>query len=257
MMSFLWQGDDLPGYSANKYDLEYVARLARGVWRWCGEDAELVIIADDHYAPLLRAYVAERAPYHTDWRTRFRVDIMAGFGIGGWSNVLEGFRPGLQPKEGERVVMVGLDTVFVGDSSWLFDWNEAPIGLPLDPYHDPEPCDAVIVVSPDGAWTVWNYFIAEAKRNKMKDHLMAGVPSEMMLLRHLSKVHGWAKLEPRATRLLSWKVHLNKNLFTPKTISPRWPSGTSLVYFHGRPKPADLPEEDPIRKEWEREWIDK
>ena len=43
--------------------------------------------------------------------------------------------------------------MFVGDCEWLFEWEESPVGIPVDPYHPHKPCDAVIMAIVD-SWDV-------------------------------------------------------------------------------------------------------
>lgn len=229
VMTCLWKGEDLPGYSNDVYRPEHVANLAAGVRRHI-PDSRLVVLADDHYAPLI-----DPLP----------VDVIgfSGWGCGGWSNVLEAFRPGLRPPDGDRVLLVGLDTVIVGDCEWLFEWRDAPIGLPLDPYHHPEVCDAVVTFDAEGADLVWSAFL-ESRKDEMRGDLFMGKPSEMALLRRLRARYGWDTLEPEPRgRLMSYKVHVLPDFAF---------DGASIVYFHGEPKPDELDTRNPIRREWER-----
>lgn len=233
-MSCLWKGEDLPAYSNNAYDVSDLERLWRGVQRSVPPPYRMVVLIDEHYEAKIdrqdTLYGVTFAPFKGD-------------GCGGWSNMLEAFRPWLRPQGDERVVLVGLDTVFVGDCSWLFEWDRAPVGLPWDPFETETVCDGVVSFDEPGAQLVWDAFIHERDRNQMKDHVLAGKPSEMMLLRALWRLHDWPTLEPVPRRLLSYKVHV-------KAKKMAW-EDASIVYFHGKPKPKDLPEDHPIRTVWE------
>lgn len=227
----LWQGEDLPSYSQDQYDLEYVDLLAKGVERHM-PDTELVMLVDDTYWGAIRRRGAVK------WVT-WKFD---GHGIGGWSNMLEVFRPNLWPEGDDRYMLIGLDTVLVGDCDWLFEWDKHPVGLPLDPFHAPIPCDAVVTWNREGAEIVWKAFL-KSKKTGMKKHLLKGKPSEMQLLRDLFVAHKWQTLEREPKKLLSYKVH----------VAPRRSNEfmeASVVYFHGRPKPHQLPPTNPVRKAW-------
>lgn len=222
----LWRGTDLPAYSADQYGPRYVEALRRGVVLHA--DSDLLMLVDQHYWPMVEELGVEARPFN-------------GLDCGGWSRVLEAFHPFLWPRKGERILVVGLDTVFTGDASWLFSWDEAPIGLPLDPFCDPEVCDAVITANREGCGLVWNAYL-ESKKDGMQQDLYMGQPSEMALLRRLSAIHKWPPLETSPAKLLSYKVHLIRD-------ERDW-KDASVVYFHGPPKPADLRPADPIYRIW-------
>jgi hypothetical protein len=232
VFSFLWQGTDLPGFSNDAYDLKYVELLANGVRKHV-PNGQLTMLADEFY------YEQMRGDRRFD---SIRLEKFDGHGIGGWSNVLEGFRENLRPKMGKRHMLVGLDTVFMGNCQWLFDWNKSPVGLPLDPYNAPQPCDAVVTFDYEGAAFVWDAFEV-AKTDGMKDYLLFDVPSEMMLLRYLYKRERWEPLEQQPSKLLSYKAHVLRG------VNP-WRHHTSVVYFHGKPKPHQLSHTNRIWQQW-------
>ena len=243
VMVTLWRDEkaDLPGYSGNVYDEQWVANLARNVKRQL-PNGELVVVADTFYCRRLIEAGEQNLPELKE----VQIVPMLGVGIGGWSNVFELWRPELWPEEGARHLAVGLDTVFVGDPSWLFRWDEGHVGVPFDPYHHPEVCDAVISFDKAGAAMLWNEFLHSKGDGMKQDHYM-GRPSEMALIRRMHRERGapWvAALELMPERLLSYKCHV-------KTGEVPVQSTTSVVYFHGTPKPHQLGTDDPIRKEWE------
>ena len=226
----LWKGDDLPHYSANKYGARDVANLARNVKRRIPE-GELHIFVDKENLSEVQDTGAIIHPF-------------IGIGCGGWSHSFEAFFPDYWPEPDERVLWMGLDTVIMGDPSWLYLWDESPVGLPLDPYATPQPCDAVISFDRQGAEIIWRAY-QEVAVNKMRDFLMGTNPSEMYLLRHLYKIHGWAPLEEHPKKLLSYKQHVLCEGLDPLE--------TDIVYFHGNPKLPDLTKGNPVRMEWEAE----
>lgn len=232
VIACLWNGDEtVPDYSRAKYDLAYVERLARGVKR-CIPGGHLTLLVDQFYA--------RRIPQELELLLSLRE--LEGLGVGGWSNLCESWAPDLWPKKGERALFVGLDTIFVSDCSWLFEWKKSPVGLPHDPYEKPLPCDAVVSYDREGAALIWNEFL-HSRGDRMANHLYAGRPSEMALLRNLSKKYGWEPLEEVSSQLLSYKADVIAR-------GVRWQK-SSLVYFHGTPKPADLEEHELLKKVWQ------
>lgn len=231
VLTCLWRGEGLPSYSNDVYTIQDVRNLSNNITSSI-PDSSLTVLVDEHYQEEL-----EKDPDRT-----YEVLPLEGHGIGGWTNFLEIYRPDLSPAAGWRNVAVGLDTVFTGDASWLWHWSESPVGLPLDPFYAPDVCDGVASFDAEGARVVWDAYEL-AKPDGMKNYLMGGKsqPSEMLLLRTLYERHAWKPLEYRPERLLSYKVHVRKHKM----------SGADVVYFHGRPKPGDLPPNDPIRQVWE------
>ena len=172
-----------------------------------------------------------------------------GDDCGGWSRVLEAFQPKLMPLEGDRTLLVGLDTVPMGDLRWLFN-TKGPVTLPMDPLFQDEVCDAVIVFNRTGAKKVWQRYLDEKAKNGMQDFLMAGKPSEMMLLRKMyEEGEDWTVFEESPQRLLSYKAHVAATT-GPRIGRPLSLEHASIVYFHGRPKLRDLPDSDPVKRGW-------
>ena len=227
----LWKGEGLPAYSNDLYDLKYVECLHDGIMRHT-KTARLHLILDDHYWKK----ACEHPALLGVTKSKFE-----GHGCGGWSNIMEVFSPANRPKGNTRHVWMGLDTVLVGNCDWLFQWNTSPMGLPIDPINPARACNAVMSYNEEGADIAWEaYEVAKAK-NGMNDFRLQGQPSEMQLLRFLCKRERWRPLEIKPKQLLSYKSHVTKG-------AP-W-RGASVVYFHGVPKPHELPLQDPIRKEW-------
>lgn len=242
----LWKGEGLPSYSQGQYGVEDVVRLWHGMRRHI-PNSRLVVLCDDESFAELCCFAIPKELEHPDMADTSRLVQFEGFGVGGWTNVLEAMNPDLYDEfvggdGSERALLVGLDTVFTGDCEWLFEWDEAPIGLPLDPYNSSQPCDAVVTFDRKGATLAWVEFMA-ARQHRKFPHLYAGRPSEMVLLQHLWKIHGWPMLETTMDRLKSFKgCNLRDAAVCPDA---------SLVYFHGRPKIRELATGHPVRVEWE------
>lgn len=225
----LWRGTGLPKFSQDVYGVDYVKALVCGVER-CVPDADLILLVDDYYWKALKDVKEGLAP--------ITICRFEGHGIGGWSNILEVCRPSLWPVGDEYHMHVGLDTVFINNCEWLFEWDKAPVGLPLDPFHAPLPCNGVWTFNREGAELVWNAYLAAGY---MREHRLFGVPSEMQLLRALDKEHRWPRLEEVPKKLLSYKVHVRRGV--------PW-KDASIVYLHGTPKQHDLHDHDPVKKIW-------
>ena len=218
----LWEGHDLPAYSAHQYDSHYVANLARGL----GPDVELVCYVDGAPGPAFEDVA--------DWRT-FKYEHR-----GGWSRRLEPFAPENRPRGSERHVLLDLDTIIVGNCDWLWEWDKADVGCPLDPYFTGEICSTVISYNEAGAELVWDAYLAS---DMMELNFARGCYSEMVLLRTLQKQEKWPPLEePKGQRLRSFKVDVP---------TKGWGDGCSLVFAHGNPKPHNLPDSHGLKAIWE------
>lgn len=225
VLANLWDGHDLPSYSGRRYDVRYAERLRDAM----PDGFALTVLADDAYHDAL---IDAGVPTLK----------MRGIGCGGWSHVFEAFHPDAPRSDTGRTILVGLDTIITGSLDWLATWDESPVGLPLDPYCAPVPCDAVVTFNAEGARMVWERYVRERDADRMARYRLHGCPSEMHLLRGMYAEHGWKPLEPEPERLLSYKVHVARD-------GCPWDEA-SMVYFHGHPKPADLPEDHPLRERW-------
>lgn len=256
VVTCLWQGHDLPGYSANKYGVDDVLTLWRGVRRHV-TDGALLVLCDQHHFDLLtdadRMFLRMREGETSfDVASTCMVRKMHGYGIGGWSPVMEAFRQdlGLFDYYGHRnVLLVGLDTVFTGNADWLFDLipeNDGGPGiyLPPDP-HSPAnpPCDAVVLFNEKGREFAWTEYV-RAKAQPEFPHRYPdanGWPSEMVLLQHLWRAGECKLIEETPKRLLSYKAHIRA-----KHVQAM-PEDCSIIYFHGSPKLYDLAADDFVR----------
>lgn len=269
----LWAGDDLPSYSANKYTEYDVARLRRLIRKHLPGEHTFNVMTDAVWFSKLSALQStlyettqgffehdlnskeeELSPPYTASKSSVLNELsdvelwrFTGTDCGGWSKVLEAF--GLPPDK-DRTLLIGLDTVPINDISWLFDWDESPVGLPWDPLFTDVACDAVVTFNNEGAQQVTQRYSKE-RLNGMKDYLMGIRPSEMMLLRAMFKENKWSALEPfPPKKLLSYKAHVKPVCGPFLGVGPIPLDEASIVYFHGTPKPGELPLEDPIGQIW-------
>lgn len=247
VLTCLWAGHDLPDYSAGKYGPADVLNLWRGVRKHV-TDGRLCVLADETFQQALQGPLFDELVGRLSQEEQVAlphtllVKPMHGYGRkhGGWSHVLEAFNPALvKSLGGSRLLLVGLDTVFVRNSDWLFDEPfESEVGLPADPYNlNGPPCDAVVTYAAAGADIVWTEFML-ANESVVWPYPYFGRASEMVLLQALAARHGWVKLEgDYMDRLVSFKA-----VVRPHGL----PDSATIVYFHGSPKPRELPADHPL-----------
>lgn len=250
LITHLWKGTDLPSYSNDAYGPRDVLNLWRNARRFVS-DLELIVFVDDFYLHELVADVGPEGKHRVSKEefealaTTTRILRYRGHGIGGWSNRMETFDGNRVPlARDERAVMVDLDTVFVRNADWLWKWDLAPLGLPMDPYSKTVPGSGVVSFSDLGKTIAWDEY-RRAKDRKPFPYIYANVPSEMALFRQLWLDHGWPFLEDGMEKLRSLKA--TPGLAEGGPI----PEGTDVVYLHGKPKFGDLDPEHPVRKIWE------
>lgn len=198
----------LPAFSSG-YSPEWADRLLRGLRRHT-PDPELVVVTD--YEP----ENFEEPVQAIEFVHRER----------GWASLMEMFRPDVV---GERAILVGLDTVIVGDLADIDGIQEDAV-FPRDPYHAPALCNALVSVSALGAETIWDCW--QSEREEALDDpqfLNFGAFSEMLWMRERLEPDAWLDdLVPG--QVVSYKVHCGDGL----------PLDARVVYFHGRPKPQDV-----------------
>lgn len=238
--SWLWRGrNDLPGFSDNVYGLEYVRALLGGLGRNLTGRWQLELWVDDFWAPHVEALWLEVPLSRTTLSTvRFRGDD-----AGGWSRMLEIFHPEHAPARGERILAVGLDSIFVGPCDWLFDWKKAPCGWIVDPYYPKTISNSVMTFNEEGASLLWERY-QDAKAKDFSGARIFDLPSEMMLMRQVQEEKRWPVLEETPRRLLSYKAHTAQGVPKDPACDPR------VIYFHGSPKPGELAATNPLRWHW-------
>jgi len=194
------------------YSPEWVNKLNRNLKRW-SDNPQLVVV--------------------TDFEGGFEEDIEVYPFVHeerGWACIMETFRPEVVK---DRALLVGLDTIMVGP---LKEIEEAE-GLiaPLDPYHAPSICNAVVAVDDSSVWEKWE----DQRELHLGDPLydLFGQFSEMKWLRHHTKPKLWDDILPN--QIVSYKAHVKKNGV----------GDAKIVYFHGNPKPNEL-DLDWIQENW-------
>ena len=232
----LWNGVDLPRYSRGQYDVGDLANLTRNVKRHM-PDVQIVACVDQGFDD--RIIRTSKYPELDD----VVVHPFKGIGCGGWSHRFEALHPTLWPAKDARVVTLDLDSVFFADMSWLWEWNDAPVGFIKDPFYRHTICSTVASIDRKGAELLWNEFTRSREVNEMRNYRMGQNPSEMYLYRAMWKKHGWKVLEDKPNKMRSYKAHVCRGMGL---------EGAELVYLHGKPKFRNLKTEDPVRVEWEK-----
>jgi len=218
------------GYTPDTFTWSHVNKLAEGVERAFPSDTVLVVMRDEWFADK----PDERHPLIVE------VDLPPTHS-GGWTPWLELFDGDTIP-EGERCVYVGIDTVFVEDCGWLFDWDACPVGLIPDPFKPHQAATCVVTADRHGAhWIEEEYRFRQG--TKFHGCKTRGRPSDWIMLRNMQSQHQWPMLD--SPRIRSFKQH------TSKKDGGKIPPGTSLVYCHGEPRPWEIPEGHPVRETWE------
>ena len=180
----------------------------------------------------------------------------------GWMSLMEWYRPDICT--GNRVTM-GLDTIITGPLDDIFNWtgNDDYIlrkaAVCQDPFHPDEICNAMTLVTPAFCDEIWNYWL-DNEYEEMRECKLTFVDgtkasSEMVLLRKLYSA------SPRIDtffpgRIVSYKAHIGSegDLIKMEYHSQiearrRRLDNSSIVYFHGKPKPHELTE-DWVKVHW-------
>jgi hypothetical protein len=198
------------------YTLEYVRRLRDGVARHLPVPHRFTCLTD--------AETEGRVALQHDWPR--------------WWGKIELFRPGLFPAR-SLVLYLDLDTVVVGDLSFLADYNgEGAVLADLYRSRDGMIGSGALLWRAGATWTqrVWEDFTRTPERI-MQRH---AARMDKYLLGHMAGLQRLQDLWPG--RFVSYKKHV-KGRGVPKDAA--------VICFHGKPRPADLLPGDSIRALWE------
>ena len=154
----------------------------------------------------------------------------------GWMSLMEQYRPDLCV--GKRCTM-GLDTIITGPLDDIFDYSPEKVALCTDPYHPHLICNALTLATPEFSKEFWNRWLHN-EQQILRECTLFGAPSEMVLLR---KLYGDSpRLDKKFPgRIVSYKVDI--------VPMHRAVEDTSIVYFHGEPKPHII-NENWIQENW-------
>jgi hypothetical protein len=221
----LWTPNGQAPNWSNEYSPEWGDKLARSIRRHSPK-AEIVAVTDFP-------------------REAFKEDIECHeflYSERSWSCMMELYRPEIVK---DRAILVGLDTVAVGDLSDIegaVEQTGACHILPLDPYRKPLVCNGVVGVNHDTSQTIWFTWAAGRARGDLDSstYKMFGNFSEMVWLRHNSPPSAlWDRVTPGQIESYKCSVRKREGLT----------EATRMVYFHGRPKPHQI-SDDWLKRNW-------
>ena len=245
VITALWQWDETCPRKFNfDYTFEHAQRWVAGVRRCMSVPHRTIILVDEHWHG--RASVAFDGSVEL-------VRIDPELTILGMSPNMQCYHPDLGVGQG---MMAGLDTIFVGDITDIVTWNGAPIGLPVDPRDPFDVCNGVNVFTREGGDLIWstyqeNLLDKEPDTDDRRWFKRFGPRklwrfADMHLIRHLWRESDWPTLDQTFPgRIASYKVQVRHGLVDPDHLA--------IVYLHGNPRLGELPEDDPIQKEWLRD----
>lgn len=226
VVSILMDGRFYPGVPwAGIYDTSWVEKLSRACQRNLADPFRFVLLTDE-----LRSY--------SEPVEQVLVDGEAGM----WAT-LEAYNPALGI---ERGLLLGLDTVVVGDFSEL---TKAPIpGLQLlrDPFQRTTLSHSISIFDAAGAEKVWKAY-QEAPEQARADHK----DEWRWMQRRIVAPDVW--IDDRwPGAVLSYKVQLKKTLIhgNHSRLGETLPPDVRIVYFHGVPKQHQL-NHAWIREHWQ------
>ena len=154
----------------------------------------------------------------------------------GWMSLMEWYRPDLCV--GNRITL-GLDTIITGSLDRIFAYKPEKLAVCKDPYENFKICNAVTMATPEFCTEVWPWW-KENENKLMQENLFQGYPSEMVLLRNY---YGDSHcLDYYFPEIVSYKAHVATKFVTIKD--------SSIVYFHGKPKPHEISNHPWVRTHW-------
>ncbi|HIC84526.1 MAG TPA: hypothetical protein EYO93_03955 [Nitrososphaerales archaeon] len=215
---FKGENTNIP-HSVGIYDPIWVDKLYRGIAR--------------HYSGLFDFVCLTDANYKFEENIR-QVRLSKSVDQYGWMSLMDLYRPDLC--DGKRFT-AGLDTIITGSLDDILAYDPPrdagpphEIALCRDPNTPDLVCNAVTLATPKFCEQLWELW--QTKEEEILEKcIFFNVPSEMAVMRNY--YNNSPKLDvvfPQ--RLLSYKMHLQKNFDLVKTAS--------IVYFHGKPKPQQL-----------------
>ena len=226
-------------HSVGIYDESWVDKLYRGIERNLTIPFEFICLVDKNYT------------FGEDINAvRFKRSVDQY----GWMSLMEMYRPELC--EGIRFT-IGLDTIITGPLDDIVTSTVSKFAACSDPMYPKQICNAVTLSTPEFCEEFWGMW--EGNEDKLLPDCKlilensAPVPSEMVLMR---KYYGNSpridKVFPN--KILSYKVHIvDENLlhyYQELETRKKRIENSSIVYFHGWPKPHHIVGEYWVQENW-------
>ena len=235
---------DVP-HSTGIYNTAYVDKLYRGIKRNLTIPFDFICLVDKNYT------------FGEDINAvRFKRSVDQY----GWMSLMEMYRPDLC--EGIRFT-IGLDTIITGPIDDIVTSTVSKFAVCSDPMYTNKICNAITLSTPEFCEEFWGMWEGNEDKLIPESKLIlenaAPVASEMVLMR---KYYGDSpridKVFPN--RILSYKVHVVEN--EPPVNKLKGESinvyehrlailkQSSIVYFHGWPKPHHIAHQDWVQENW-------
>ena len=211
----------LPAYSGQVgYSPEWADKLFRAVSRHTNDFIRFVCLTDQEYQ---FQTAIEQIPCLDPGEQ--------------WGCIMETLNPEFG---GNRRIVLGLDTLILGNIQEICDWP-GDVGLLTDPYYPETICNGVGSYSPQACSRLYRSW-TEGKEKNREQWSYKGQLSEMVFLRQeMAEATRLDQVFP--DQIQSYKAHYRDHLETQDKAR--------IVYFHGRPKMQELHGDDPLLRHWQ------
>ena len=232
-------------HTTGVYDPAYVEKLYRGFKRNLTIPFDFVCLVDKNYI------------FQEDIKAvRFKRSVDQY----GWMSLMEMYRPEIC--EGIRLT-VGLDTIITGPVDDILQAQVSKFAVCTDPMYPNQICNAITLSTPEFCEEFWGMWEGNEVKlipdSKLVLENVAPAPSEMVLMR---KYYGDSPCIDKVfpNRILSYKVHVKENEHPIDKLEGvshnvyqnrlKLIERSSIIYFHGWPKPHNIAEQRWVRENW-------
>ena len=232
-------------HTTGVYDPAYVEKLYRGFKRNLTIPFDFVCLVDKNYI------------FQEDIKAvRFKRSVDQY----GWMSLMEMYRPEIC--EGIRLT-VGLDTIITGPVDDILQAQVSKLAVCTDPMYPDKICNAITLSTPEFCEEFWGMWEGNEVKlipdSKLVLENVAPAPSEMVLMR---KYYGDSPCIDKVfpNRILSYKVHVKENEHPIDKLEGvshnvyqnrlKLIERSSIIYFHGWPKPHNIAEQRWVRENW-------
>ena len=232
-------------HTTGVYDTAYVEKLYRGFKRNLTIPFDFVCLVDKNYI------------FQEDIKAvRFKRSVDQY----GWMSLMEMYRPEIC--EGIRLT-VGLDTIITGPVDDILQAQVSKLAVCTDPMYPDKICNAITLSTPEFCEEFWGMWEGNEVKlipdSKLVLENVAPAPSEMVLMR---KYYGDSPCIDKVfpNRILSYKVHVKENEHPIDKLEGvshnvyqnrlKLIERSSIIYFHGWPKPHNIAEQRWVRENW-------
>ena len=232
-------------HTTGVYDPAYVEKLYRGFKRNLTIPFDFICLVDKNYI------------FQEDIKAvRFKRSVDQY----GWMSLMEMYRPEIC--QGIRLT-VGLDTIITGPVDDILQAQVAKLAVCTDPMYTDQICNAITLSTPEFCEEFWGMWEGNEVKlipdSKLVLENVAPAPSEMVLMR---KYYGDSPCIDKVfpNRILSYKVHVKENEHPIDKLEGvshnvyqnrlKLIERSSIIYFHGWPKPHNIAEQRWVRENW-------